>query len=221
MTMPVLPALMDDKSQAAPALADVLDQLDESQVAELVATAEAAGFGSDTPAEESGEPADEAAAEGDEDLDAEPTAEDAAAVGAQGFDEMSAWVTTSVDGLGAQLDAISASADAALEGEEAGAEPDEAQAALEQAQELQAVVEELQGEYAAAEKAEDAHAAGVACLKIEKATRKMGLLVQLAATAAETTDSVEPAGVADEPAVKLWAERTKQPTGPLGSAESA
>lgn len=220
MTMPVLPALMNpgDKSQA-PSLADVLDQLDESQVAELVATAEAAGFGEDSPAEEAAESDEEAAAEGD--LDTEPSEEDVNAVAGQGFEEMSSWVTSSVEGLGAQVDAISASVDAASEGEETGAEPDEAQAALEQAQELQATVEELQGEYEAAEKAEDAHAAGVACLKIEKAVRKMALLAQLAATAAETTDSVEPAGVADEPAVKLWAERTKQPMGPLGSPPAA
>lgn len=220
MTMPMLPALQGDKSNATPALADVLDQLDEDQVAELVATAEAAGFGSDegTPAEEKSDPPDEAAAEGDIDMDAEPAADEVDAVAGQGFDEMASWVSTSVEALGSQVDAISASVDAATEGAESGAEPDEAQAALDQAEELQTLVEELQTEFDDAQSAEDAHAAGVACLKIEKATRKMALLAQLAATAAETTDSVAPAGVEDEPAVKLWAERTASKAGPLGVA---
>src|SRR5690242_13076571 len=53
MTMPILPALMGTADAASPpSLVDVISALDDGQINELVATAEAAGFGGEAPAAE-------------------------------------------------------------------------------------------------------------------------------------------------------------------------
>lgn len=221
MTMPILPGLGGDKSAApaATALADVFDQLDDDQISELVATAEAAGFGGDaegTPGEEATESPEEADADGDvPSADEEPAEDDVEGVAAQGFEEITAWATQASESNAGMLSQVESALETAQGGEEAGAEPDAIEPLLEQAQALSDQSAELLSECEAAAKADDAHACAVAALKIERNSRILQHVVAQAQAYAETTETSE-AGFQDEPAVKLWAERTAQASGPIG-----
>ncbi len=224
MTMPMLPGLMDDKATAAApsALADLLSGLDDIMMGELIAAAEAAGFGSDVAIEaaeegeevmEEGEEAAEEAAEDAEEGE-EPSEQDVQEVAAQGFDQITEWSASARETLGSLLEQLEGYLTAAQEGEEMGAEPDSIEPLVEKANELIETADEAVSECTDAAKAEDAHACALAALRLERVTRVMNKLVEQAATFAETTTAPE-AGFNDEPAVKLWAERTAPKPGPL------
>ncbi len=225
MTMPMLPGLMDDKAAAATssALADLLSGLDDIMMGELIASAEAAGFGSEAPqaaegeeAVESEEAAEEAVEDATEDVEEaeEPAEQDVEEVAAQGFEQITSWTESARESLGSMLEQIEGYQTAAQEGAELGADPDSVDSLLEKANELIETADETVSECLDAAKSEDAHGCAIAALRLERVTRIMGKLVEQAAAFAETTAAPE-AGFNDEPAVKLWAERTAPKPGPL------
>jgi hypothetical protein len=219
MTMPVLPALMNqDTAAAAPSLADILGGLDELAMGELVASAEAAGFGGDGEAadEDGEEPAEEEAADEEvEDVEAEPEEADVEEVAAKGFESMTSWVASAREALDPQLEALQAAFDTATAGVDEGADPDSIEPLIEKATELCETADVAVEEANAAAEAQDAHACAIAALRVERIGRVISKMVEQAATFAETTAAPE-AGFDDEPAVKLWAERTSPKAGPLG-----
>ncbi len=229
MTMPVLPALMDTAAAPATTLADILGELDELAIGELVASAEAAGFGAaveeepaaDSPEEPAEEVAEEAALEGEEGAEEEAGAEgdeiaaqDVEEVAAQGFEQITTWAQGARDALGAQLDAIDGYKTAADDRFESGADPESIEPLLERANELIEQADEALDECLDAAREAEAHACASAALRLERISRVFAKLVEQAATFAETTSAPE-AGFNDEPAVKLWAERTAPKPGPL------
>ncbi len=237
MDMPILPALMGTADAAAPApttLIDIISQLDETQMTELLAAADAAGFGveveptepvegeepeaemadEETPEEEvetEEEPTDDEAVE-DVDAEAEPSEEEVGEMAELGFDAIGEWSDKALEQIDVQYDALvdlGKAADADL-----GADPDAIAALIEQADTLREQASEARDASAAAAKSEDAHACALEALKIERASRIIDHLLQQAHTYAETVDTPE-AGPADDPAMKLWAERTMPKTGLL------
>ncbi len=227
MTMPMLPGLMDPAASAVgPTLADILTDLDDLTMADLIASAEAAGFGGE-PVEEvveeegaeeaAEEVVEEAAEEGEEAAaDGEEVAEEADVeeVASQGFAQMTDWATSARETLASQLETLEEMKSAAEANVEAGADPDSIEPLVEKGNELLEQADEALTECLDAAKAEEAHPCAVAALKIERIARVFGKLVEQAATFAETTSAPE-AGFNDEPAVKLWAERTAPKAGPL------
>ncbi len=236
MTMPILPALMGTPDPAAPpplTLVDIISQLEPEQMTELLAAADAAGFGAepveteeptdeepsteeaDMPDEEQvevvEEPEDEAtdAAEGEDDEESE---ESVAEMAELGFDAIGTWADTALEQIDAQYDAIvelGKNADA-----DAGADPEAIDALVEQADELRTKASEARDASADAAKGEDAHTCALEALKLERFSRVLATLLQQAQTYAETNDTQE-AGPADDPAMKLWAEKTAPKLGPL------
>lgn len=241
MDMPILPSLMGTNDPAAPppaTLVDIISQLDELQVGELLTAADAAGFGvepvepvegdepvdgeepeaemveEETPEEEEvaeteEEPGEEVPAEGD---DAEVPEEEVTEMAELGFDAIGTWADTALEQIDAQYDALvelGKAADADL-----GADPDAIAALVEQADTLREQASEARDNSAAAAKSEDARTCALEALKLERASRVLAKLLEQAQAYAETTDTPE-AGPADDPAMKLWAERTAPKTGML------
>ncbi len=237
----------EDPAAAAPAtLADIISQLDDDQINELVATAEAAGFGEEPPSsaedvnpdleqpeagtvdndealseegvDDSGSlaPSPEEAAE--EEVDEEGAEEgDAELVEekeAQGLDAIDSWASGILEDLDVQLDALKQHLATAEDNAEIGADPDSIEPLLDQAEELLEKASEAYSECKDAASAEDARSCALAGLRIERIHRVLLKLVEQAGAYAETSDAPE-AGVMDDPAVKLWAERTGPKTGLL------
>lgn len=242
LPMPALPALMGEATDEVPAekptLAAIFDQLDEQGINELVATAEAAtmgempaegeegepaepGVGEEVPATDEAEDTGEAVAEEEEpgaeaeEEDAEPTEVDVEEVASQGFEQMQTWAEKAYEAISGQLEALKAQLKTAQANVEAGADADAIEGLLEQGEETyEAAGEQLDGVMAGV-KAQDAHAAATSALQLERSGRIVSKLVEQAAAHAETTGALE-AGFYDEPAVKLWAERTAPKMGPIG-----
>jgi hypothetical protein len=226
---------VDETPTDKPTLAAILDQLDETAMNELVATAEAATMGEtpeappaaegepavegdEVPAGDETESADEAMVEGDDtgtEEEAEPTEADIEDVASQGFEQMQSWAEQAYEALGAQVDSLNATLKAAQAAAEEGADPDAVEALVEQADATYEAAGEQLDAVMAGVKAEDAHAAATAALQLERSGRILTKLVEQAAAHAETTGTPE-AGFYDEPAVKLWAERTGPKMGPIG-----
>ncbi len=235
--MPILPALMGTDPSAPPpvTLIDIIGQLDEEQVAELLTAADAAGFGlepveeepvDEEPTEEADmieEPIDEEVVEEEPTEDEEPveevegedeeeTEESVAEMAELGFDAIGEWADTALEQIDAQYDALvelGKAADADL-----GADPDAIDALVEQAETLREQASEARDASAAAAKAEDPRTCALEALKLERASRVLAKLLEQAQAYAETTEAPE-AGPADDPAMKLWAERTAPKTGLL------
>lgn len=238
MTMPILPALMGNTDAAAPpptTLVDIISQLDEAQMGELLAAADAAGFSAtveeetieptegeepeaemveeETPEEEVAEEVEELsdeepADEGDEEVPEEEVAE----MAELGFDAIGEWADKALEQIDAQYDALvelGKAADADL-----GADPDAIETLVEQADTLREQASEARDASAAAAKSEDARTCALEALKLERASRVLAKLLEQAQAYAETTETPE-AGPADDPAMKLWAERTMPKTGLL------
>lgn len=231
MSMPHLPGLMGGAKPAAPAsLADILSQLDEGQVADLVATAKAATAGADappsseaaegqppegSPAEEASESDEEAAAEGDDETDAaEPSEQDVEDVAAQGFEQICSWAESANSGIASQLEQVQQLQAAAEAAAEKGADPDSIEPLAEQAQELADQATEYLDECNAAADKQDAHGCATAALMLDRCAKVMAKIVEQAQAYAEPNATPE-AGFYDEPAVKLWAERTAPKPGPM------
>lgn len=220
-----------DPAAAPPTtLVDIISQLDETQITELLAAADAAGFGAtveepdgeppaeepevemleeETPEEgEAGEPSEELE-EGD---DEEPAEEEVTEMAELGFDAIGEWSDKALEQIDVQYDALvelGKAADADL-----GADPDAIEQLIEQADTLREQASEARDASAAAAKVEDARNCALEALKIERASRVLDNLLKQAQAYAETNDTPE-AGPADDPAMKLWAERTAPKTGPL------
>lgn len=229
MTMPILPALMGtpDSTEPPTTLVDIISQLDPEMLTELLAAADAAGFGAEpaneeveadeeTPAEEPEEEQVEEATDDTEteagDEDEEESEESVAEMAELGFDAISAWADTALEQIDAQYDAIvelGKNADA-----DAGADPDAIKVLVEQADELRAKASEARDASADAAKGEDARTCALEALKLERYSRVLATLVEQATAYAETAETPE-AGPADDPAMKLWAERTAPKLGPL------
>jgi hypothetical protein len=236
MTMPILPALMGTADAAPPiSLADIFATLEDDQVNELVATAEAAGFGledvnPDLEQPEAGtvdndealseEGVDdggsaEAAVNPDDAEGAEDTDEEEVTVmEGSNLDEVVDSAVSKFDGLDAQLVALQGYLDAASEAADSGADADSIQALVEKAEEVIEAADEAVIECKDACSSDDAHGCAIAALKVIRAERILGKLVEQAAVFAETTDAPEP-GPQDDPAMKLWAERMAPKGGPL------
>ena len=240
MTMPILPALMgapEAGAPAAPTLVDIISQLDEEMVTELLTAADAAGFGvtvddEEPPAETDEEPPveevpmDEEVVEDEElppesedgepveeaDAEDEATEEEVGEMAELGYDAIGEWSDKALEQIDAQYDALvelGKAADADL-----GADPDSIDQLIEKADELREQASEARDASAAAAKSEDARTCALEALKLERASRILAKLLEQAQAYAETTETPE-AGPADDPAMKLWAERTAPKGGPL------
>ena len=228
MTMPILPALMgapEAGAPAAPTLVDIISQLDEEMVTELLTAADAAGFGvtvddEEPPAETDEEPPveevpmDEEVVEDEElppesedgepveeaDAEDEATEEEVGEMAELGYDAIGEWSDKALEQIDAQYDALvelGKAADADL-----GADPDSIDQLIETADELREQASEARDTCA------------LEALKLERASRILAKLLEQAQAYAETTETPE-AGPADDPAMKLWAERTAPKGGPL------
>lgn len=224
--MPLLPGLDGAEATVGPSLTDLLDTITEEQAAELVTQAQAwkTGEGGQTSAEldadSDEEPAtmDEAdemgegeeVAEGEEveegDAEAEAKADELEAAG--DYDGMLSWAETTTEELNTLSEDLSALLDTAEENEESGADPDGVQEAIDALEPLVEQAQEHSDAAAAAAKAEDPKACGEACLRLERVLRRARALLVQAQACADST-SVGGTTVEDEPAVKLWADRSR------------
>ncbi len=129
-----------------------------------------------------------------------------------GFDAIGTWADKALEQIDVQYDALAElakNADADL-----GADPEALSALVDQADTLREQASEARDASAEAAKAEDARTCALEALKLERASRVLDNLLQQARAYAETTEAPE-AGPADDPAMKLWAERTMPKPGLL------
>lgn len=227
MTMPILPGLMEGASAAAPTLADVINALDDDQVNELVALAEAAAAGEpgdeapapeEPPADGEEAPVESQPEEGDDSLDegAEPGDEEQVADMEQAMspDAIASSASDAFDSLDDRLLAIQSHLDAATEAADQGAEPEAIEALVERAQEVIEQADAALAECKDFAKADDIHGCAVAALRVQRASRILDKLVEQAVAYAEGSEIPEP-GPQDDPAVKVWAERMGPKGGPI------
>jgi len=211
MTMPILPGLAGTAVPAG-SLTDVLDALAPDQIAELVA--EAAGS-SDPDADpvEGGEDDTDGEAEEEGELSDEEVEARATELGDAGeLEAITTWSERAIESLNAAREQLAEMHTTAEAEAERGADPDAIEALLDRADELVEQAVEADDEAAAAAKSEDAKACAEAALRVHRFARAMRALIQEAQPYTETTTTDE-ATAADEPAVKLWAERTKLDAG--------
>lgn len=221
MTMPILPGLAEEP--VSPSLTDYLDELTPETIAELVAEAAAAAVGdsADPDAAEGGTDSEDAPegdvegadGEAEEELSDEEVETRASELGEAGdFDAITSWSESALEEASTIRDSLAELHKQAEVDEESGADPDAIEELLERADELVERATEADSEASDAAKAEDPKACAEAALRVERAVRALRAMMEEAKAFADVTTTTE-AGFADEPAVKLWAERTMPKAG--------
>lgn len=225
MTMPILPGLMNEGGAAAeaPSITELLDSLELEQVQELVTllTAEDVGGeedeteGADEGEEPPGDgeepegepPSEEVETEEETEQDAEARSYADSLAESGDLAELSKWAEDSLAEAEACVDELEVLLDTATKAEEQGADPEAVEEVLERVQSLFERAEEAAEEVITEVKAENAKGAAEAALRVEKLMRRIHAAKEDAIAAADVT-STTPSPM-DEPALKVWAERTR------------